>query len=261
MPRPSRRAEVRLTAARVFRERGYRSATMDDIADAVGLNKGTLYHYYPSKSALLSDLLSDQIDATLQMLAEVPLTGTGAERMRSFVRAQVAHVATKHDELVVFFQEMHWIDGHLPAEEARAIRQGIYRYEEFVKSLLAEGTRTGEFRDLDPSSVLYSIIGVLAYLPVWYRTPPSGNDELVVDQVTEFIMHGIVAPSATAATNSADERRPAVKRGKRPAATGNRTSQAKGPKRSATGLDGDTRSSEAPPASGKSKRSVGRRAS
>jgi TetR/AcrR family transcriptional regulator, cholesterol catabolism regulator len=259
MPRPSRRAEVRLTAARVFRERGYRSATMDDIADAVGLNKGTLYHYYPSKSALLSDLLSDQIDATLNLLAQVPLTGSGAERMRSFVRAQVAHVATKHDELVVFFQEMHWIDGHLPPLEARAIRQGIYRYEEFVKSLLTEGARTGEFRDLDPSSVLYSIIGVLAYLPVWYRTPPGGDDELVVEQVTEFIMNGIIAPATAVKSNPAGEQKSAVGRGKRTVSPSSRTAQTKKSTGGAAAPDSATRTGEK--SSGRAKRMVRHRAS
>jgi TetR/AcrR family transcriptional regulator, cholesterol catabolism regulator len=54
VPRPSRRADVCATAARLFREYGYSSATMDLIADEVGLNKGTLYHYYPSKSAILN---------------------------------------------------------------------------------------------------------------------------------------------------------------------------------------------------------------
>jgi AcrR family transcriptional regulator len=197
MPRPSRRGEVKQTAARVFRQYGYLYATMDQIADAVGLNKGTLYHYYPSKSALLNELLSEQIEATLHMLGEVPLTGSGADRMRSFVRAQVSHVATKQDELVVFFQEMQWIDNHLPPKDARAIRQGIYRYEEFVKSLLAEGARTGEFRELDPAAVLYSIIGVLAYLPVWYRAPTSGNDDRTVSEITDFIMNGILAPATS----------------------------------------------------------------
>lgn len=58
MPRTSRRADVRATAARLFREHGYSSATMDLLADEVGLNKGTLYHYYPAKSAILYELLS-----------------------------------------------------------------------------------------------------------------------------------------------------------------------------------------------------------
>jgi AcrR family transcriptional regulator len=50
MPRISRRADVRATAARLFREHGYSSATMDLLADEVGLNKGTLYHYYPASA-------------------------------------------------------------------------------------------------------------------------------------------------------------------------------------------------------------------
>src|SRR5690606_33715260 len=116
MPRPSRREEVRATAARIFREHGYVAATMDLIAEAVGLNKGTLYHYYPAKSAILYELLSDQIDVTLELLARVPVTGSGYDRMRYFVREQVALVATKRDEIVVFFQELPWIDQRLPAE-------------------------------------------------------------------------------------------------------------------------------------------------
>lgn len=193
MPRPSRRVDVRATAARIFREHGYLAATMDQIADEVGLNKGTLYHYYPSKSAILYELLSEQVDATLDMLARVPLTGSSTERMRFFVREQVAHVATSHDELVVFFQEVPWMDQRLSAEDARSIRQRIYRYEEFVKSLLAEGVRTDEFRPLAPSTTLYSIIGILAYVPNWYRRPEDGTDDLLVEEVTDFVMGGICA--------------------------------------------------------------------
>jgi TetR/AcrR family transcriptional regulator, cholesterol catabolism regulator len=195
MPRPSRRAEVRATAARIFREQGYLAATMDLIADEVGLNKGTLYHYYPSKSAILYELLSEQVDATLELLGRVPLTGSGTDRMRFFVREQVALVATKHDELVVFFQEVPWIDQRLPEDQARSIRQRIYRYEEFVKSLLAEGGRTGEFRSFAPATVLYTIIGILAYLPNWYRRPAGGTDDPVVDEVTDFVMNGIANPA------------------------------------------------------------------
>src|ERR1700759_2921574 len=103
MPRTSRRADVRDTAARLFREYGYSSATMDLIADEVGLNKGTLYHYYPAKSAILFELLSKQVDATLELVERVPAEGSVTERLRELVRLQVDHVSNKHDEIVVFF--------------------------------------------------------------------------------------------------------------------------------------------------------------
>lgn len=212
MPRPSRREEVRATAARVFREHGYVAATMDLVAEAVGLNKGTLYHYYPAKSAILYELLSDQLDATLELLARVPATGSAHDRMRFFVREQVALVATKRDEVVVFFQELPWIDQRLPADQARSLRERIRRYEEFATSLLAEGTRASEFRDVTPSTVLYAIVGILAHLPNWYRQPPSGPDDRVIDEVTDFVMNGIAArrPGADTADGEHPWRPPAA---------------------------------------------------
>lgn len=188
MPRPSRRAEVYATAARIIREQGYSAATMDTIADEVGLNKGTLYHYYPSKSAILYELLSVQIDATLKLVARVPKQGTPSERLRELIRLQVDHVATKHDELVVFFHELPWIDRHLPDEQVQDLRVRIDKYEKFTKQLLRAGMRAGEFRDIDIDAVLYSIIGILAYVPNWFRPSNAKAQAELADELTQFVM-------------------------------------------------------------------------
>jgi AcrR family transcriptional regulator len=191
VPRPSRRAEVYATAARVIREQGYAAATMDTIAEEVGLNKGTLYHYYPAKSAILYELLSVQIDATLKLVARVPKQGTPGERMRELIRLQVDHVATKHDELVVFFHELPWIDRHLRAEQVQDIRQRIDKYEKFTKQLLRGGIRSGEFRDVDIEAVLYSVIGILAYVPNWFRPSNAKAQAQLADELTDFVMSAL----------------------------------------------------------------------
>ncbi len=193
MPRPSRRTEVYATAARVIREQGYAAATMDYIADEVGLNKGTLYHYYPSKSAILYELLSVQIDATLTLVARVPKDGTPTERMRELVRLQVDHVATKHDELVVFFQELPWIAQHLPEDQVQDLRGRIDKYERFTKQLLRKGIRAGEFRELDIDAVMYSIIGVLGDVPNWFRPSTGKAQAMLVEELTEFVLNAITA--------------------------------------------------------------------
>lgn len=193
MPRPSRRDEVYATAARIIRTQGYSAATMDCIADEVGLNKGTLYHYYPSKSAILYELLSVQIDATLKFVGRVPKEGTATERLRELIGLQVEHVATRHDELVVFFHEFPWIDQHLPEEQAKDIRRRIEKYERFTKQLLRNGVRSGEFRSLDLDAIMYSIIGMLAYVPNWFR-PSNGKEQAaLVDELTDFIIGGVIA--------------------------------------------------------------------
>lgn len=198
MPRPSRRAEVHAVAARIFREYGYSSATMDLIADEVGLNKGTLYHYYPAKSAILFELLSKHVDATLALVDRVPADGTPAARMRELVRLQAGCVSGKHDELVVFFAEMPWVEKHLPPEQAADLRRRIRRYEHFTKQLLTAGIRSGEFRPLDVGTVMPSMVGILAYVPVWFRASTPKAQAALVRELTDFVMNGILAPPQAA---------------------------------------------------------------
>jgi AcrR family transcriptional regulator len=191
MPKSSRRAEVRAAAARLFREYGYSAATMDLIADEVGLNKGTLYYYYPAKSAILYELLSDQLDATLTMLAEVPTAGSPSERLRSFVRRQVEHVASTPDELVLFFQELPWIDKNLSADQVADLRERIEQYRAFSLRLLLDGIDVGELRQLDVTMIHNSIVGILAYLPIWFRAGAGRAKARLVDELAEFVMAGV----------------------------------------------------------------------
>jgi AcrR family transcriptional regulator len=191
MARTSRRAEVRATAARLFREYGYNAATMDLIADSVGLNKGTLYYYFPGKSAILYELLSDQLDATLAMLATVPAGQPPAERLRTFLRLQVNRVATMPDELVLFFQELPLIEKTLPPEQVASLRQRIEQYRAFSVALLADGVADGEFRALDAHMIHYSIVGVLAYIPIWFRAGPGRGTTELVDELAEFVLAGV----------------------------------------------------------------------
>jgi TetR/AcrR family transcriptional regulator, cholesterol catabolism regulator len=193
VPRPSRRAEVRATAARLIREHGYASATMDLLAEQVGLNKGTLYHYYPSKSAILHELLSDQIDATIELVARVPATGSATERMRALVRLQVERVSTRQDEILVFLQETPWIDRHLPKAQVAELRRRIGRYEGFTRELLVSGIDSGEFRKLDPNMIIFSIAGILSYVPGWFRQTNQPGRHALVQELTEFVMRGVLA--------------------------------------------------------------------
>jgi TetR/AcrR family transcriptional regulator, cholesterol catabolism regulator len=168
---------------------------MDLIAEEVGLNKGTLYHYYPSKSAILYELLSDQLDATLDLIERVPGEGDPSDRVREFVRLQVEHVSTQRDEVVVFFQEMPRIDQNLPEDQVRELLRRIDKYERFTRQLFSAGIASGAFRDFSVSAVMYSVIGMLAYLPVWFQSSSRKRQADLVNQLTEFVMGGILTSS------------------------------------------------------------------
>ncbi len=68
----SRREELLAVATKLFAARGYHGTRMDDVADAVGLNKATVYHYYASKSLILYDIYKGAADFTVDALHDDP---------------------------------------------------------------------------------------------------------------------------------------------------------------------------------------------
>ena len=82
----SRREELLAVATKLFAARGYHGTRMDDVADAVGLNKATVYHYYASKSLILYDIYKSAADFTVDALHDDP-TATARETIYHFTRA------------------------------------------------------------------------------------------------------------------------------------------------------------------------------
>lgn len=183
---------MRVTAAKLFRQHGYSSATMDLIADTVGLNKGTLYHYYDSKSAILFELLSDQLDATLDLVDKVPADGPPTARLRELVRLEVERVASNADEVVVFFQELPWMEKNLSDDQVADLRGRIDTYRRSAQQILADGIESGEFRPFDITMIHYAIVGIMAYVPNWFTARSGRKQSALVDEIAEFVVRGVV---------------------------------------------------------------------
>ena len=72
MTEPKDRRELILaTAAGMFARKGVRSTTVREIADAVGILSGSLYHYFNSKDEIAQEIVMDFLDAILVRNAEV----------------------------------------------------------------------------------------------------------------------------------------------------------------------------------------------
>ena len=79
-------------ATKLFAARGYHGTRMDDVADAVGLNKATVYHYYASKSLILYDIYKGAADFTVDALHDDP-TASARETIYHFTRRLLVGIA------------------------------------------------------------------------------------------------------------------------------------------------------------------------
>lgn len=188
MTSSNKQAEIVAAAVRLFQQKGYHATSMQDIADAVGLQKGSLYHYISSKEDLLVEIFNDALAQYNARLSEiVALNLPVRSRLERAIRYHVEGIAENLGVLTIFLRESY----ALTPEQQAKVAEGTARYNRMFEELLSEGVRTGEIRDLDPKLVTRTILGAANWFYRWYR--PEGRMSLdeIVSFMTDLIFNGI----------------------------------------------------------------------
>jgi len=175
-----RDAEVLATAAEVFARRGYAAATVQDVADELGMLKGSIYYYIKSKEDLLFRLLAGVHDDVDAVLAEVlvfqeldPL-----ERLCEYVRRQLSYNLRNLVRISVYYDDIDQLGG----ERRREILRRRREHEALVTNLVEEAQREGLVDDTRDARVLASNVFAAVIWPYrWFK--PDGR--LVADEVIE----------------------------------------------------------------------------
>ena len=149
----ARRTELTREAARLFAERGYHGTSIGDLAQALGVQKGSLYAHISSKQDLLYEAMRSGADAFHGALDAIPEDLPATERIRLAMRAHLRVVAEQLDVATVFVREWRYLEGER-REEIVAERR---RYEERFRAFFRDGRELGELRtDLDDGAAACS---------------------------------------------------------------------------------------------------------
>src|SRR5438128_8317177 len=130
------RQEILRTAARLFLQRRYHATSMNDVASALKLSKGRLYHHFQSKDEILFNLIDHAMDITQERVINgVRDIRDPEERLRMLIRRHIEVVLSVRDrEVTVMLHENH----PLPPSLRRRINTRKKEYVHFVENLIAE---------------------------------------------------------------------------------------------------------------------------
>lgn len=178
-------------AARLFRERGYQGTTVRDIAAAVGIQPGSLFHHFASKEQLLVEMLREAslslcIGAESAVDPEAPLP----ERLGALVHFELNCLVgerTRHRFAVLVSEWRDVPDAARP--ELQMLRQ---RYFATWRQLLAECREAGLLR-LEPDAALRIIHGANTGAVVWFRKSGRYSTSEFADIVTRLVLVDSVA--------------------------------------------------------------------
>jgi len=185
----SERWELLVRAAvQLFHEKGYTATSIQDLADATGITKGSVYHYIETKEDLLYEIVRRSLEMRSSLLIE-PDAGAGAEqRLREFIQRWMA-VGTQSSTLSqVAERELRW----LTPRRLRAVISQRDKFSQYVKAIIGDGIAEGSFAPtMDPSLATNTLFGVLRNIPTWYRPNGSMSYDDVVSWNIDFLLNGL----------------------------------------------------------------------
>jgi len=159
---------------------------MGDLAEAMGVQKGSLYSLTESKHELLYRAMREGATAFHAGLDGIPEDAPAGEKIRLALRAHLRVVAEQLDVATVFIREWRYLEGE-QREEIVAERR---RYEERLRAIFREGREHGELRaDLDESAAALLLLSAANWAYTWL-VAGRGTDE-VADSFAAILVDGI----------------------------------------------------------------------
>ena len=191
----ARRADICRTAAQIFRDRGFDASSVSDIARALGLTKAGLYHYYDSKEALLFAIMSFGLDRVRdEVVVPVRAIRNPEERLRQLI-VRHARIATRGQGAVAHLGDEVRA---LPSSARRQVESRFRKYFDLVRDTLSELKAAGRMRDIDVTVAAFSLLGMILWLPRWFRQDGRLTQAQVAEELAKMALGGLLKPNGAA---------------------------------------------------------------
>jgi TetR/AcrR family transcriptional regulator, cholesterol catabolism regulator len=190
----ARRADIATKAAALFEEKGFHNASMENIAEAVGVRKPTLYHYFPSKDDILYEIHDEFIELLIQRQERRAAVAMPPVHMLREIMGDVLELMDTHRGHVrVFFEHRR----ELNDTQYAAIAAKREHYENMVREVIVRGSEDGTLRNLDPDLATLALGGMCTWAYQWYRPDGRLASRDIAYIFWEYLMFGFAKPETS----------------------------------------------------------------
>ena len=182
-----RRIEILRAAAVCFRRRGYHGASVEEIAQELGMRKGNLYYYFRDKEEILYFCHDYSLDLLLDLLKRVRReAGPPDEKLRRLVEAFVHMILDELQgtALTLDFQALS------PPLLAKVIRKRD-RFDRGVREILREGMARGHFVAGDPKLLTFAILGAVNWITRWFDPEGPATSAEIGRVFADYLVRGL----------------------------------------------------------------------
>jgi TetR/AcrR family transcriptional regulator, cholesterol catabolism regulator len=175
-------------AVRIFGEKGYHAASMQNIADAVGLQKGSLYHYISSKEELLFKIFERSTGALTKALeAIIASHDSPKNKLHCAIEAHLTALCDHLDIYTVYLSERRVLSGRTRAR----VRAEGERHAQLLEQIIKEGIAKKEFRAVNSKMTAYAILGMCNWLYQWYSPAGRLSPREIAEIFSDLVIAGM----------------------------------------------------------------------
>lgn len=199
-PRRNRDEEILAAAIQVFSQKGYAAASLQDVADAVGLLKGSLYHYISSKESLLYRIFQESHEEGSALMAAVDELGLPPDaKLREFVRRLTLFYAQNRERASLYFGEWR----HLTGEDRETVMKQRREFELYVRAIVTDAHERGLTNpDLDVELATRYILTAVNGVILWYRPEGPLPAEDIAEQIADLSCSSVLRRKRAVSTKS-----------------------------------------------------------
>jgi AcrR family transcriptional regulator len=174
-------------AVQVFLRHGYDGASLDQVAEAAGITKASIYYHAAGKESLLKHGVGRALDALFAILDEpAALDGRALDRLKHVVRRTIEITVKRLPEVALLLR----VRGNTETE--RWILDRRRRFDRLVAKIVDEAQATGELRaDIEAGLITRLLFGMLNSITEWYRPGGGLNVDDVVAAATRIAFEGL----------------------------------------------------------------------
>ena len=184
----SRADQLLETATLLFKEKGYHNTSMQDLADALGMQKGSLYYYIDSKEELLRELLEQATSILGAQIDEIYAADLcPSEKLRLALENHGQAMMDHLNLVTVYLQEYR----SLPPERLQEVLETREHYEQRLMQILQDGIDSGEFRPVEVKMTVFGFLGMLNWTHQWFSPDGELRSAEIAAILSDLAMHAV----------------------------------------------------------------------
>jgi AcrR family transcriptional regulator len=183
-----RKADIRRTAKKLFKEKGYAATSMRDLAKEVGIEAASLYNHLSSKEELLHEMCFDIAEQFFQEYkTAVAEEKNPSKKLKAAIKAHIGVIANNLDASTVFFHE--WI--FLKEPELGKFKKLRYEYELGFRELIQKGISEKDFKEVNVKLAVFTIISALNATYDLYKSSEKLTQEEIAESISNLLLKGL----------------------------------------------------------------------